>query len=520
MSPQWTRKNPFKSRKPSQVGTVNPMNGYRDSLAETSTDVYPDYNAVLAAQTAVSNAAQSPPAQTHQFHGADYSSPDGTAAIPNPAIRSYHYTPDDTPSEPNKNFSPLQDDPAAAERTLGNQKGDQAAEVMLAQSLSREESSESEDQSAVSARVISPVKDRVTVGPNSNPEATLMSIVGHILEAGQSFASLQGIDKNDAEGAVMHVLRAYKDLANKRRKKRHRLTKPTEEDDLEYWRKLYKKAGREVEKLKIQKEALFEEKIKLKRDEASMQSLRETTENQIARINLQTKAKHSELEAQARSHTLYDQEQRAMWQRAVNNAQAETAAAVLRERSSLQTHYGNEIGRVRDEWIQKLDKSQRECTRLLEQSKEHHDREVEASRKEISDKDKKAQEDRVFLEQKATEEKVEILKLNETLTGALVNRPHIKGLADSALVARISSLAVKLEGISNIDWNDDLRETWPYTEDELRRLSRNTRKLKQQTVPNTLWFALNKYIFSTPFRILGEQGHRLDTDWFQSFSGC
>ncbi|KAF2650703.1 hypothetical protein K491DRAFT_119561 [Lophiostoma macrostomum CBS 122681] len=510
-------KSPFKSRKNPNAGGLHPSNGYGADLAESPTG---HGDAKRAAQRAMGNVSPSPPTLPPFVPGVELSSLNGTIVNHSATIPSYRYTNDDTARQ---TFLPLQGDPAQ-EGALVKRTTNAAAEEMLAQSL--EENSESESDSTGSARMASIARDRATLTPgsSSNPEVTLKSIIGHILHAGQSFDKLQGIDMNDAEGAVIHVLQAYAELATKRRrKKRHRLQKSTENNDPEYWRKMYKKSDREVENLKTQKKALIEENKRLKREKVelknNMQSLRERTDGEVANMHLQLKAKNEEIGSQTQSHILHIQELHRRWQQAVNSAKAETAGAVLRERLNLQAQHREEITRANNESSRKLETTRSELNKLLEERRVAHEEVVKNLRQDIAERDLRAQEERDYLEQKAAEEKVEIIKLNETLTGALVHREHIKGLADSVLVARFSSLAVKLEGISNIDWNDGLRETWPYTEEELRAMSRNTRKLKQQMVLNTLWFALNEYIFSTPFRILGTQGRSLDTEWFERYSG-
>jgi len=53
--------------------------------------------------------------------------------------------------------------------------------------------------------------------------------------------------------------------------------------------------------------------------------------------------------------------------------------------------------------------------------------------------------------------------------------------------------------------------------DLLGRLSGNQRKLKKQILQDSLWIILYTTIFSSPFRIFGDEGRALETQWSDAF---
>ena len=368
------------------------------------------------------------------------------------------------------------------------------------------------------------------IGPKPNPETILAMIVGHILRVGQKFEELRDIDMNDPEGSVLFVLQAYEELAAKKQKKKKSKLGKTEKGDPDFWKKQFEQKAKEAATLSFKVEALEQDKrtLKYQKEELKkdMRTLREKKDGEVSQANAKLKAKKEELEAAIRGHNTYNKEQRKNHQAAVDKVKADTAGAVQRANDTAfaarivqERSHKDEIERVKNEAGRQIANAQAECNRRLAEHRSQFEGEAQRLRKEKEEQEVKAEEERTRLENKAAAEKIEILRREQALQGALLNREHFKGLADSALVSKFSSLSVKLEGISNIEWDNGLQPTWPYTEVELQRLSRNTRKLKQQMVLNTLWFALNELIFATPFRILGEDGKGLDEGWFDEFEG-
>ncbi|KAJ4365714.1 hypothetical protein N0V83_008334 [Neocucurbitaria cava] len=97
---------------------------------------------------------------------------------------------------------------------------------------------------------------------------------------------------------------------------------------------------------------------------------------------------------------------------------------------------------------------------------------------------------------------------------ASTQREHFKGLTDRDVAGHFLRLANDIEDFSRLGWEFRKEQDWPFTEDRLRQFNhKNTRKLKQQIVQNTMWVILFEHVFRSPFRILGVDGKDIDADW-------
>lgn len=91
----------------------------------------------------------------------------------------------------------------------------------------------------------------------------------------------------------------------------------------------------------------------------------------------------------------------------------------------------------------------------------------------------------------------------EDLKGALVVKQHFKGLADSEVASQFNKLAREIEDFARIEWSAEREARWS---EQLQQLyPRNTRKLKQALVQNSVWIGLRALIFRSPFELFGEE---------------
>lgn len=108
--------------------------------------------------------------------------------------------------------------------------------------------------------------------------------------------------------------------------------------------------------------------------------------------------------------------------------------------------------------------------------------------------------------------KEDIKALNEAL-GA---REQVKSLSDND----IESLFLTLVGLVD---QMARRSTWKHNrtewKDEVFDLARNSTKLKRNILQESMWIVLYENIFCTPFRIFGEEGRYLETQWSAAFGG-
>lgn len=88
-----------------------------------------------------------------------------------------------------------------------------------------------------------------------------------------------------------------------------------------------------------------------------------------------------------------------------------------------------------------------------------------------------------------------------------------QGYTDSEMSSLFKKLANGIEDF-RLDWDSRKQSEWPYTEVQLHELHpKNTRKLKQHIIQNTLWLLLWEHIFRSPFRIFGSLGREQDLHW-------
>jgi hypothetical protein len=106
----------------------------------------------------------------------------------------------------------------------------------------------------------------------------------------------------------------------------------------------------------------------------------------------------------------------------------------------------------------------------------------------------------------------------EDFKSSSARREHFKGMTDSQAAAQYKRLANSIDEFSRIEWERNKEHTWPVPDKDMGRLARNTRKLKQHIIQNTLWLLLYDHIFQSPFKILGIDGEQDDKEWIPIYS--
>jgi hypothetical protein len=163
-----------------------------------------------------------------------------------------------------------------------------------------------------------------------------------------------------------------------------------------------------------------------------------------------------------------------------------------------------------DRKMQKERRDYEERIRSLEADKERLNKSLQEA---MSHKDKALLSQKQELAKLHEDEKKNLQTVIEDFKVATSSREHFKGLTDSEAAGRYTRLATKIEDFSRLEWDFSKEHDWPLTEDRMRVLSNNSRKLKQQIVQNSLWVCLYHYIFQSPFQIMGNEGRELDEQW-------
>lgn len=106
---------------------------------------------------------------------------------------------------------------------------------------------------------------------------------------------------------------------------------------------------------------------------------------------------------------------------------------------------------------------------------------------------------------------------NEQLKNALVERDHFKVISDREVANVFQDISSYVEEFAGEPWDRSLKNTWPFPSVAFEELE-NDRRTRTHLIQNTLWVILYEMIFCTPFRVLGEEGEKLDMQWLEKYS--
>lgn len=106
--------------------------------------------------------------------------------------------------------------------------------------------------------------------------------------------------------------------------------------------------------------------------------------------------------------------------------------------------------------------------------------------------------------------KAKLKKDVEAYSVALLARDEFRPMSDSEIKSGFTSVFQDVDTLARLDWKPNHR-VW--TDQVLRSLAQNQRVLKKQILLDSIWYILYRYIFSSPFRILGKSGKDLDRKW-------
>jgi chromosome segregation ATPase len=161
--------------------------------------------------------------------------------------------------------------------------------------------------------------------------------------------------------------------------------------------------------------------------------------------------------------------------------------------------------------------------------KQEHDSEQEQMRKDVEarklqlERQKSEEEARLKSEFETkkmqlvvahTVEKKRLRRDIEAYSGALLARDDFKLMSDNQVEARFLDLAQEVDDLARLEWKPNQKD---WTDQVLLRLARNQRLLRKQILQDSVWVILHEYIFCSPFRILGEEGRSLESQWSDEY---
>ena len=164
--------------------------------------------------------------------------------------------------------------------------------------------------------------------------------------------------------------------------------------------------------------------------------------------------------------------------------------------------------------IEDMERRHKTHTRELLSGFDQREKEFELEKLEL---EKGHTAEKSILLTRHTAEQARLKRDIENLNGALIARDHFKPLTDQNLAHQFLDLAHQIEVVVGLfEWK--FNETgW---EEELLQKLRNhlQRKFRNALLHEKIWIVLYDNVFSTPFKVFGNEGHNLETQWAETFN--
>jgi len=241
--------------------------------------------------------------------------------------------------------------------------------------------------------------------------------------------------------------------------------------------------------------------------------IRETDQRHQSTINNMELKYKSMIEQMREDHEL----ERARWQSTKEKIQRDYKA----EMDLMQKEQDSEIALMIEEHAAATAKMAREheskqaqlIDQISEMKKDH------ASAQEKMRKSFEARKRELEAEFKIKVEQVEMAHVEErkrlrkdvdAYSVALLARDQFTPKPDNEIKARFLDLVQDVDALARLEWKANQKE---WTNQVLQSLSPNQRPLKKQILQDTIWVILHESIFCSPFRVFGEEGQALETQW-------
>jgi hypothetical protein len=97
---------------------------------------------------------------------------------------------------------------------------------------------------------------------------------------------------------------------------------------------------------------------------------------------------------------------------------------------------------------------------------------------------------------------------------ALIAREKFSPITDGELKSMFSDLVRKVDALARLKWT--LNRS-PWTDELQSQMSDTPKRLQKQILQDTIWNALFQTVFCSPFRVFGEEGRVLESQWNKAF---
>lgn len=239
---------------------------------------------------------------------------------------------------------------------------------------------------------------------------------------------------------------------------------------------------------------------------------RSLQEHNAERIRLQ-KALNAEKEA-----LQHLQEERNAEEKRLHSRISELQQQHESEIDRMQQEYESEMGRIRHEHESEEDRMHQEHKSEEDRMLKEHESNQALLRAKMEkmkqDHDSEQKQMRKELEAAHAEETKRLRRDIEAYSKDLLTRDDFKPMLDNEIKGRFLDLAQEIDTLARLEWKPNQKE---WTNQVLRRLSGNQRLLKKQILQDSVWVILHENIFCSPFRVFGEEGRRLESQWNDTY---
>ena len=209
----------------------------------------------------------------------------------------------------------------------------------------------------------------------------------------------------------------------------------------------------------------------------------------------------------------HNEELRMMRQQA-RELRADLQKTHAREQQRLKDHAETVHRSLKKDLETQIEQLQAELTEVKRRHDQEQDNLREQTRKAQADMERAHAEEQQLLRNNAEKAHASLKRDIRSRNNALVAREKFNQLTDGQLMSKFTELVHLVDALARLNWRYN-QSAWT---DELQsQLSDAPKRLRKQILQDTIWGILFEKVFCSPFRMLGDEGERLETQWLKDF---
>lgn len=185
------------------------------------------------------------------------------------------------------------------------------------------------------------------------------------------------------------------------------------------------------------------------------------------------------------------------------------------EISDLRSKHSNELEQLNSQVVEQRQAFDTERAQLLDEFDKKEARWTKEAEDTEARRKKEYQQKFEDIGEKHEKDKVQLRKDRDAYSAALLERDKVRDkiefLSDVQITKKWDDLVAEVEQLARLEW-----KRGPELEGLVKSLSVQPDTLKRHhLLQDTIWLILHEFIFCSPFRIFGEEGKRLEAQWFE-----